>query len=628
MPKTLKYTIYKLKTIPMKNKMKTAALAACLLWGLNGVSQQISLHTGRINPANTALQPLWPNASQPGIPETDDTWWVKLPGSPFYQNAYITSGIMSPGGGQYVGKDNTVRWIAPARNNAGEHLDNQPVGQYHYRMHFILNECQFAGCKNSANPPVIVLNHIGGDNVIDQISVNSANYPVNFPYSPFTSNATIPLAVNDLQIGVNTIIVRVNNLHNWTGMEINGYLELNSMPDFTLTDKNGNPASIFCLLDDVILDPGITRTTSYNIKVFQGTQLVTSASGSGDIGPYNVSDLMRPVIPQITPGTVYTVEYEIFTSCGTFKRTKTFEYECCNETNDPSFTVMLDQFGLLTATGAGFGIHSWEVFSTPSVHTGPYTSVHQETNPYPTFEFQGIEGKCYHIKHWLFSPCGEFCDAQTVCMSTCNLEECILPQPSAWYNSSNGTINWSPIAGAIKYIVVITTNDPACCFTDGTSTSAMASTTQQYVVYGTSYPAGQPATPEGHLLRCYSYRVYAICPDGTPSPSSQVICFNFPHDGRPSGITSVVDEALTVSQFEIFPNPASGRVTLACNRPGTMIADVSIMNATGLTLKVLENKPLSSAEPLVIDIHDLKPGMYLLSVKSNGSQVKYKLVVE
>lgn len=610
----------------MKKNIQLALLLTSLLWGTKLFAQQISLHTGRLNPLNTQLAPV--NVFP--VNSFDDTWMIRTPGNSAYQNVKISSGVLNPGGGTYPGSDNTVRWLAPSVNSVGEHLDNQAIGDYYYRMQFTLDECTYAGCKNSDNPPVIVFNHIGGDNYVDQITINTTNHAVNFPYNPFVNNFNIQLSPTELQIGLNEIVVRVHNLHNWTGLEINGYLELNSMPDFKLLDKNGVESSVFCLMDDIFLDPGIVRTNAYNIKVKQGTQVLATGVNSGDMGPYNISNLLRNVSPILVPGTVYTIESNFRTECGWFQKFNTFEYTCCEENNNAAFSVMLDPSGMLTTSPLTYGQHVWEIFSTPSANTGPYTPI--QTIEGNHIELQGVPGKCYHVKHTVNSECGSFCDAQTVCVATCEMDECILPQPTAWYSATTGQITWLPVAGAQKYIVVVTTNDPACCnVNNGGAASVIASTSQSYDVYNaTSFPVTPPNPPFPQLITCYSYRVYAICPDGTPSPSSQVFCFGNGDVGREGSNNSEVgiDEMNLLSDLKLLPNPANGNVYLKYEHQSAIVVDVIFENAIGMTVKGLSDIELSPGNSQSIDISDLPAGIYFIHVKSNKNEMIQKLVIE
>lgn len=549
-----------------------------------------------------------------------------MPGSSIYQSVYVSSGIMNPSGGQYANKDQTVGWIAPSVNGLGEHLNNQPVGTYYYRMYFFLDVCQVASCNNYVKPPEIVFKHVGGDNVIDLITVNNTNYAVNFPYSPFIKNAVVPLSVGNLTIGINTITVRVENYHNWTGMEINGYLELNSIPGLKLSDQNGHSKTSFCLLEDVILDPGTNRTTSYKIDVFQGSQQVAADFGTGDLGHYNLSNLIKQN-QSVAPGAVYTIVYEITTACGTLKDTLEFEYTCCDESNDPSFTVMVDQFGRLTAIPAGYGSHSWEIFSTPSVHAGPYTSVATFDNS--LLEFQGLEGACFLVKHWLHSPCGESCDAQTICMGTCDLEECILPQPVISYDASTGLISWLPVPGASKYVVVVTINDPYCCPNDNENV-ASAGVTLQYETKATSYSVTTPPRPDWLQMRCYSYKVYAICPDGTPSVSSEIKCFAAPLNGRygVTGLTQHLNDGEDERLFRVYPNPASSEVTIDYYGTELLMANLHLLNSTGNAVRNIYGKRISASEPLRIDIRGLTPGLYLINIQSENKVANLNLLIE
>jgi hypothetical protein len=84
--------------------------------------------------------------------------------------------------------------------------------------------------------------HIGIDDHITQIFVNGTPIPIP-PIDIFANNnINIPVTQGLITSGLNTIVLEVLNDGDWTGMEINGDLLIEScgFVDFTLTDKNGN----------------------------------------------------------------------------------------------------------------------------------------------------------------------------------------------------------------------------------------------------------------------------------------------------------------------------------------------------------------------------------------------------
>jgi hypothetical protein len=76
---------------------------------------------------------------------------------------------------------------------------------------------------------------------------------------------------------------------------------------------------------------------------------------------------------------------------------------------------------------------------------------------------------------------------------------------------TGSTISWDPIPGA-TYKVIITTNDPACCHTTLPGVSMVWSVAGTSTVVPTSVGS------------CFSWYVVAICPDGSSSSASVLMC--------------------------------------------------------------------------------------------------------
>lgn len=80
------------------------------------------------------------------------------------------------------------------------------------------------------------------------------------------------------------------------------------------------------------------------------------------------------------------------------------------------------------------------------------------------------------------------------------------------------------------------------------------------------------------------------------------------------------------ASFSVFPNPASGQFTLIPSNLGHGLAEVSIIDALGQTVKAIRYDDLSS--PVNIDIKGQAEGLYLVQVKQGNYNAEQKLVID
>lgn len=202
---------------------------------------EFDLSTG-IDNVSGELQPILQN---------DDTWQVCLPGNPWTNpTSYIPvrcgSGNLEYFGYPYKGKDPTVRWISPYLNTAGEHT-TAPAGYYYYKMSFT-NTAQIQSAS-------MCFNHIGADNIMDQVMINGNVHYVAYGFNPFSDSVclTPQPTPSEFVSGTNEIIVRVNNVDSYTGMEINGKLVLKTVKNSTTTVEPTSTESMIAL--DIVPNP-------------------------------------------------------------------------------------------------------------------------------------------------------------------------------------------------------------------------------------------------------------------------------------------------------------------------------------------------------------------------------------
>jgi hypothetical protein len=302
---------------------------------------------------------------------------------------------------------------------------------------------------------------------------------------------------------------------------------------------------------------------------------------------------------------------------------------------------------------AGTGPHTWTVYSTPNGSTGPFTLI--GTYNTPTIALNNA-GPCYYVKHEVSNGCGTGCATQSICESNCEISECILSTPTGLYfthiNGMMDQFNWNPVQYAAYYILEIFPNDPACC-----GGMVVSSTSFTYTVYGTSelvdytgllWPSPGGGGPMEGPGRCFSWRVTAVCSDGTTSNSSAIMCSGGSGGGdpwqRPAGAGSGIDDrqgnAETLqgvngsnsgmSASLIYPNPASESVTLQLQNAGVDPLTIQIENGSGQVVKTVRGvKPESGFVSKSIRVDGLSKGTYVIRAYSKNKEVMSdRLVVE
>jgi hypothetical protein len=602
----------------MKKTIKSVMCALSLLY-LQGRAQIYDLRSG-INNSNGQFL----TVSLSYAASYDDTWQFMPPGATVYQPVHVSSGNMAPSFNTLPGRDYSVMWMTNAVDQWACHLPGQPAGYYYFQTTVDITACDLEVCRASGIPATLFFSHIGGDNVVNQLLINTASYPLTTPYNAFATNVNISINPNDLVVGANTITIRLENYEEYVGLEINGQLTITSAMNFKLRDKNEIEKSTFCLAEDVFLDPGAAKTNGYSILVIGSSGVLAMDNGAGQLKYYNITRLLKNNNVNVTVGTTYTVQYTLNTPCGTRKFEKTFEFECCQNSHDPTFGIMLGSNGLITGIPVSTGQHAWTIYSTPTVHTPNFTQV--GTGEGNVLNYQGDGKKCYHIKHQLTNACGQTCDAQSVCFTPCAETTCILTAPVVTYNGGSNTITWPPVPGATSYVVVITGNDPACC-NNGDPGPMMAPYAIQVTVNGLSYNLSG-SLDNMPMSNCYSYKVYALCPDGTPGPVSNVICFAMTGDHGKMAVTAIMDAEIAMASFDLFPNPAKGTVNLVFNGEVDHSIDLRIVNAMGELVEHVPDQHIEAGGTLKIDISLLPKGIYLVTINLEGRIIQNKLVIE
>lgn len=185
-----------------------------------------------------------------------------------------------------------------------------------------------------------------------------------------------------------------------------------------------------------------------------------------------------------------------------------------------------------------------------------------------------------------------------------NSSSCVITAPvnlNCRISGNMKVLSWDLVPLAVNYEIELTYNDPTCC-TGGIPSS------MRYTVATTSYSI--PNNP------CTSWKVRAICADGTKSAWSNGGCRCTTNLSRSTNKTSLL----------LNPNPAQNIVYITfesrdnIEESELMILDVSGRKAYGSTI--------SSNQPKKVELHDLHPGLYICVIKKEGEIIETsKLIV-
>lgn len=494
--------------------------AAGQSWNHNIDISTGSTNNSYFNPYSQQPSPLLPVGS------IDGHWTVNTPNDPpgVFNPVMIGSGIREQGSGNYQTVLGNTRWISPFLNGAGEHLKSVPTGYYYYKMTFNLSMC----------PEAYMLPHIAFQYMkveesqahifLNSVHIGTANFPL--PFSIHTGNNSFPFGTLLAQ-GVNTIIVRVYNSQDWTGLAIAASVRFSTCAtlDYELKDKDGVKKTTYCLDEDIFLDASGTFGGFYDVVVSKQTggaynQIAIAQGLTSAHEGINLSEMVVSQNPAaLQPGN-YRVSLLAYQPCGLLTLTKDFTIECCGYGPDASFSLLTGNGSGLQALSTAKGTHVWNVYGAPNINTGPYTSLaHFNTQNFSLYE----GGPCYYITHKVTNACGTACAGRTACDLSCETEQCLLaaPQLADPGGRFSGSINWSTVAGSSSYVIEVFFNDPACC--PGNTLGYK----KTYTGTGTSYtfPPNELSMGPGSPA-CYSIKVYALCADGSRSAASNAICFS------------------------------------------------------------------------------------------------------
>lgn len=323
--------------------------------------------------------------------------------------------------------------------------------------------------------------------------------------------------------------------------------------------------------------------------------------------------------------------------------------------NSPSLSLGISyNNGVLSGSSNDVGNHFWEVFCAPNATTGPYSLVASFNTT--SFTFSGNCG-CYYVRHNFDNACGNICTAQTICEADCELDECSVSAPTGLQvthlSSFQSQFTWNPVWGAVSYVLEISPNDPACCggnqmFITAPFVFPVASNSEIIDFSQILWPWGNGGTGGETSVRCFSWRVRAVCANGSMSNYSQSMCSN-PGSGEPwlrpakTGSSMTEDSGnemlqgtdgniggFNAAEAVIFPNPAKESVEINVRGLQSETINIQILDATGKVVKTIKNLRTENGQiSKQLNVESFDKGTYLIQISSDGNTVMTeRLVVE
>jgi hypothetical protein len=167
--------------------------------------------------------------------------------------------------------------------------------------------------------------------------------------------------------------------------------------------------------------------------------------------------------------------------------------------------------------------------------------------------------------------------------------------------------------------------------TDATNTRLAPTNNPKYVTQTTT---GSAANPPGSKTWTFNW-VAPTAGTGTVTFYGAFNCANNSNTSTGDLIrlcTLVVSEDITTSwttpdnnsyAFDVFPNPASGQITLSVLAKQNLKYTADLLDVTGKTVKQLHTDEIISGDKksVRLNIEDIRPGIYFIMLKSENTAV-------
>lgn len=418
------------------------------------------------------------------------------------------------------------RWISPFVNSVNEAVfpvqSIDPAGYYAWRRTFYVPNT----CIQSA---VLTFSTIGVDNIVSRILVNGVSIPIPLITKWYTQNISLNLPLLPGQ--QNELIVETENTEEWSTFFVVGSIDMRfcGTVDLALRDANNVEQEEFCMEDDILIDPMVQGATSYYYSFYNLNNPLGVSTGifSGNPTHIKFSQLFQGAI-SATTNDVFKLVLHANLSCGTISKEKIFKFKCCDNSANALFSASVKN-GVLNATAVGGFTHDWKVYNMSSV-TGQLSPIYQTDNRQKITKSGSV---CYFIRHEITNECGTDCKSQRICELNCeSTAPCEVAAPTnTQFDPVTGTFSWNSVPGITNYLLEITKCDPACCPSSpagedspfgcsgpvGGGSTSVQNNVGSVFVSGTSKVLNPADFGWSFPPNCFSWRVYAVCPNGSKS---------------------------------------------------------------------------------------------------------------
>lgn len=120
---------------------------------------------------------------------------------------------------------------------------------------------------------------------------------------------------------------------------------------------------------------------------------------------------------------------------------------------------------------------------------------------------------------------------------------------------------------------------------------------------------------------CYQWRILTVCEIYDDSFYTEIQQFN---TKNPLGIASNGNE---LTEVKLTPNPATSQTTLTFGMIAGGVIEMNVMNLLGDVLQQIQFNAQAGFNKKELDLSSLAAGTYIVTVKSDGSAIRKKLVV-
>ncbi len=364
---------------------------------------------------------------------------------------------------------------------------------------------------------------------------------------------------------------------------------------------------------------------SWNFEPFGTNATVSGIDPSGA----TISHVFTPgqVLKPFAYTTIASIDYVTFyinnAAIGSGFTVKKANFQISLNAAAPSASFLL---GISNSTLQGSstftGTQTWKVYSISSGISGAYTLVATYNTPTFTYNMTGT-ATCYYVTHTIVTPCGEICEAQIICETSCDEQSCNLTPPTGLNATRVGNqdkFTWNPVPGAVSYTLVIIPNDPKCCGGEAINDPIEIPNilTPDYIM---SVDEDFP---------CYSWRVIAICPLG--EASSEVRCSPSEERSSMGKRTLTSDDQTTLadkSAVNVYPNPTKGMISFEINTVKEEVCNITITDLAGKKLESFNNMKTKNNKLTVNwNTEALDQGEYLVKIVTLDNQTFVKKFIK